>query len=104
MIFMSADRKSQSKIIWVIALLGGAVAVVLVFYLGYTNAAAAGGIMPERCIYRIFCYTVSLPAVAFLRLVPIDSWLNQLLVQSLELSGSARIPDKVEGKPCKCSL
>ncbi len=89
MIFMSADRKSQSKIIWVIALLGGAVAVVLVFYLGYTNAAAAGGIMPERCIYRIFCYTVSLPAVAFLRLVPIDSWLNQLLVQSLELSGSA---------------
>ncbi len=84
---MSADRWHQPKIIALAAaLLGGAIAFALVFYLGYTNAAAAGGIMPERCVYRIFCYTVSLPAVAFLRIVPLDSCLDFLLAQLFDLA------------------
>ncbi len=83
---MSADRRYQLKIAWVAALACGLVAFASVFYVGYTNASAAGGIMPERCIYRIFCYTVSLPAVAFLRVVPLDSLISFLLAQVLDLS------------------
>lgn len=71
---MSADWLSKAKIAWVVAWLCGVAAAALVFYLGYTNAAAAEGIMPERCLYRIFCYTISLPAVAALRILPVDDW------------------------------
>ena len=85
---MSADRWPQSKIAWALALLCGVIAFALVFYLGYTNAAAAGGIMPERSLYRIFCYTISLPAVAFLRIVPLDACLDFLLAQLFDLSQS----------------
>ena len=82
---MLADCNYKGKIAWVLALLCGTVAAALVFYLGYTNAAAADGIMPERCLYRIFCYTVSLPAVLALRLLPIDSLVSQLCSNFIDM-------------------
>ena len=84
---MLADRRQYfPKIAWASALACGVIAFVLVFYLGYTNASASGGIMPERDVCRIFCYTVSLPAVAFLRIVPLDSWISFCLARVFDLS------------------
>ncbi|MGM9991440.1 MAG: metallophosphoesterase [Candidatus Bruticola sp.] len=60
-------------------------AFVLVFYLGYTNAAAVNNIMPERCVYRIFCYTVSMPALALLRIVPLDNLICHLLGKFVDM-------------------
>ncbi|MGM9998350.1 MAG: metallophosphoesterase [Candidatus Bruticola sp.] len=73
--------ESQRSVTWrcIAAFVVGLVAFILVFYLGYTNAAAVNTVMPERCIYRIFCYAVSMPAVAALRIVPIDSLLCRII-------------------------
>lgn len=89
---MTADRLEQAKepskstLVKVGSLVGGMGAALLVFYLGYTNAAASGGLMPERNYYRLFCYTVSLPVAAFLRIVPLDSWISLLLAQFFDLA------------------